>query len=126
MLFGVIIIIVNFKIMAMSTGIKLLNTIVILISIALYWASQPLVGWLFGTPEEFVLLKQEWSYTAIWLITLILIFFLVILQFGYDKYKYFRNNYLLIKKKETLGGDLFDRIAKEDNQGGNRRIGNFD
>jgi uncharacterized membrane protein len=57
-LFGVIIIVVNCKILAMSTGIKLLNTIVIIISVALYWASQALVGWVFSAPDEFVLLNQ--------------------------------------------------------------------
>lgn len=109
-LFGVIIIIVNAKIMTMSTGIKLLNTIVIIISVGLYWASQALVGWIFGSPSEFVILRQEWSILSIWMVTLILVFFLNMIEFGYDKFKYFKDTYTLIKKKETLGGDIFDKI----------------
>ena len=57
-LFGVIIIIVNCKILAMSSGVKLLNTFVVIGSIGLYWVSQAFVGWVLGTPGEFVLLKE--------------------------------------------------------------------
>lgn len=43
-LFGAIIVVINFKILTMSTGVKPLNTIVVLLSIAMYWISQAVYG----------------------------------------------------------------------------------
>lgn len=43
-LFGAIIVIINLKILTMSTGVKPLNTIVVFLSIALYWISQAIYG----------------------------------------------------------------------------------
>ena len=63
----------------MSTGVKLLNTIVIIISVGLYWASQALVGTLLHQPQQLVVLNQEWSYTVIFFITIIQVFFLVMI-----------------------------------------------
>ena len=60
LLFSIIIVVVNFKILSMSTGVRPLNTIVVVISIVLYWASQALVGVIFSSNNEFVLLKEEW------------------------------------------------------------------
>ena len=58
-LFGVIIVIVNLKIMSMSTGVRPLITILVILSIAMYWASQALYGVLFRDPTQFVLIKEE-------------------------------------------------------------------
>ena len=58
LLFGIIIIVVNCKILSMTTGVKLLNTIVVIISVGLYWASQALVGSLLGHPQQLVILNQ--------------------------------------------------------------------
>lgn len=55
-LFGVIIIIINLKILAMSTGVKPLNTIIVFLSIILYWVSEGIYGKL-TSPKDLVILK---------------------------------------------------------------------
>ena len=56
-MFGVIVIVVNCKILSMSSGVNLLNLIIIIISVGLYWLSQFLVGKVLNAPEEIVMLN---------------------------------------------------------------------
>jgi len=55
-LFGAIIIIINLKILVMSTGVKPLNTIMVVLSIAMYWVSEALYGSL-KSPKDLLILK---------------------------------------------------------------------
>jgi hypothetical protein len=55
-LFGLVIIIINLKILTMSTGVKPLNTIIVVLSIALYWISEALYGSL-SSPKDLLILK---------------------------------------------------------------------
>ena len=111
-LLELIIIVVNFKIMAMSSGVKPLNTICIIISIALYWVSQWLMGIIFGDRYELVILDEEWSYVPMLWMLFILVFFLVFVEYAYEKYKIFKTQYDLIKKKEVIADGLFDKLDK--------------
>ena len=105
--------IVNLKIMSMSTGVRPLITILVILSIAMYWASQALYGALFRDPTQFVLIKEEWSLSGIYWVTIILSFFLVLMEFGRNKYGEFRERYLMVKKKDALGDGLFDKISRQ-------------
>ncbi len=91
-LFGSIITIINLKILTMSTGVKPLNTLLVVLSIVLYWISQAIYGRL-TSPRELVLLREEWSYAPVLFVQIILIFFLVLVDFGYNKYKQFKSKY---------------------------------
>ncbi len=84
-LFGVIIIIINLKILSMSTGVKPLNTIIVVISIVLYWISQALYGSL-TSPKDLLILKEQWMFSPVIFVQIILVFFLVLVEFGYSKY----------------------------------------
>lgn len=55
-LFGLVIILINLKIFTMSTGVKPLNTILVLLSISLYWISEALYGSL-SSPKDLLILK---------------------------------------------------------------------
>jgi hypothetical protein len=35
------------------------------------------------------------------------------IEFGYKKFQFFRQRYLMIRKKEVLGDDLFDKIVSD-------------
>ena len=53
-LFGLIIIVVNLKILTMSTGVKVLNTFLVFGSIVFYWVTQVIYGKL-GDLQELVI-----------------------------------------------------------------------
>ena len=76
-LFGLVIILINLKILTMSTGVKPLNTIIVVLSISLYWISEALYGSL-SSPKDLLILKQQWSYSAVIYVQIIIIFFMVL------------------------------------------------
>lgn len=91
-LFGVIVIVINLKILAMSTGVKPLNTILVVLSIILYWVSEGIYGKL-TSPKDLEILREQWTYSHIIFVQIILVFFLIFIDFGYSKYIEFKERY---------------------------------
>jgi len=84
-LFGIIVIIMNFKVLVMSNGIRPLNILFVPLSIILYWLSYVILRKLFKTSEAVNSLKI-WSYPVPIFIGVILIFLQVFIEEGYRKY----------------------------------------
>ena len=100
-LFGVIIVIINLKILTMSTGVKPLNTIIVLASIALYWLSQALYGSL-TSPKDLLILKEQCTLAPVIILQVILVFFLVLVEFAHSKYLEFQQRYSRAKSEKQL------------------------
>lgn len=84
-LFAAIIIIVNLKILVMTTGVKPLLLIMTLLSIAIYWPSEAIYAQLMDK-TEFEFVSAQWKYPSAIFCTLLLIFFMALIELGYRKW----------------------------------------
>jgi hypothetical protein len=84
-LFAVIIIIINLKILVITTGIKPFILFVTLGSIAVYWPSEIIYA-KFAAPSELANVNALWEYASAAFISIILVFFFIMIEFGYRKY----------------------------------------
>jgi phospholipid-transporting ATPase len=97
-LLGLIIIIINLKILVMSTGIRPINLVMVVASIVSYWASYAIYAKMI-MPAEMVTVGETWSCATIIFVQIMLIFFLNLVEFGYRKYHEF--SFLLDNKRKT-------------------------
>jgi hypothetical protein len=62
-----------------------------------------------------VLLNEEWSYAPIFFVQIILVFFLIFVDFAYNKYQRFKSKYSRLQKErenEKFIADVFSGILK--------------
>jgi phospholipid-transporting ATPase len=77
-LLAVIIIIVNLKILVMTTGVKPFLLVMTLLSIALYWVSEAIYAQ-FMDKTEFAFVPAQWKYPSAIFCSLLLIFFMILI-----------------------------------------------
>lgn len=95
-LLAVIIIIVNLKILVMTTGVKPLLLLMTLLSIAIYWPSEAIYAQLMDK-TEFAFVAAQWKYPSAIFCSLLLIFFMILIEFGYRKWQEFTYRYEKMK-----------------------------
>ena len=84
--------IVNFRILVMSTGVKPFILVICLFSIIIYWPSEAIAAKFFHLPDMNNLV-QQWSYAPVIFVQLIILFFFVLVEFGYKKFIRIKDDY---------------------------------
>lgn len=100
-LLGIIIIIINLKILVMTTGVKPFILVITLASIAVYWPTYYIMS-KFANPSALASLDAQWRYYPSIFNQVILIFFIIMVEFGYRKYHEFQQKYERMQQVKNI------------------------
>ena len=100
-LLGIIIIIINLKILVMTTGVKPFILVITLASIAVYWPTYYIMS-KFANPSALASLDAQWRYYPAIFNQVILIFFTIMIEFGYRKYHEFQQKYERMQQVKNI------------------------
>jgi len=84
-IYGIVIITVNLKILVMTTGIKPFIYIISILSIVVYWLAQAIYFKLID-PEESNILGEQFKYPSIIFLQIIFIFFFILIELAVRKH----------------------------------------